>query len=71
MRLSVLFEPHRGEWFFGEEQRRYDGGDSLVIKKQDLAAATATDLARALRRARTAEAEPDEVIIDDRVQEAG
>lgn len=60
----MRFEPRRQEWFFGGERRRYDDGDSLVIKRQDLAATTATDLARALRRASAAGAESDQVIID-------
>jgi len=43
---------------FGEHRRRNDGADSLVIKGNDLAAATATDLARALRAARRHDEEP-------------
>ena len=60
---TVRYDAH-GEWFFGEHRRRNDGADSLVIKRNDLAAATATDLARALRAARRHDEEPYAVNID-------
>ena len=51
-------------WFFGDHQRSSDGAYSLVIKRNDLSTATATDLARALRKARKYAAEPEAVLID-------
>jgi len=60
---TVRYDAH-GEWFFGEHRRRNDGTDSVVIKRNDLAAATATDLARALRAARRHDEEPYAVNID-------
>jgi len=51
-------------WYFGDERRTHNGADSIVIKHRDLAAATATDLARALRRARKLGLEPDYILID-------
>jgi hypothetical protein len=62
---TVRYDPHyRYAWFFGDHRRLYDGADSLVIKRNDLSAATATDLARALRKARRCNAEPEAVLID-------
>jgi len=52
------------EWIFGEARRGHDGADSIVIKHSDLVVATATDLARALRKAREDEVEPRAVLID-------
>ncbi|MBP2325326.1 hypothetical protein JOF56_005711 [Kibdelosporangium banguiense] len=52
------------EWIFGEARRWYDGAGSIVIKRNDLAAVTATDLARALRKEREDEVEPEPVLID-------
>lgn len=51
-------------WIFGDARRSHDGADSIVIKRGDLAAATATDLARELRRARKDDVEPHAVLID-------
>jgi hypothetical protein len=51
-------------WFFGDHRRSSDGAYSLVIKRNDLSTATATDLARALRKARKYDAEPEAVLID-------
>jgi hypothetical protein len=51
-------------WFFGGHRRFSNGADSLVIKRTDLFVTTATDLARALRKARQHGAEPDAVLID-------
>jgi hypothetical protein len=61
---TVRYDPHDDEWFFGDHRRSYDGASSLVIKRNDLSAATATDLARALRKARQCDAEPEAVLID-------
>lgn len=52
------------QWSFGGALRRYNGAYSIVIKHGDLAAATATDLARTLRQARADEDEPHEILID-------
>jgi hypothetical protein len=52
------------EWIFGEARRRYDGAGSIVIKRNDLPAARATDLARALRKEREDEVEPEAILID-------
>jgi hypothetical protein len=61
---TVRYDPRRDAWFFGEFRRSHDGADSVVIKHRDLANATATDLVRALRRARERDAEPAAVVID-------
>jgi hypothetical protein len=61
---TVRYDPHDDAWFFGERRRSYDGAYSLVIKRNDLFTATATDLARALRKARQCDAEPEAVLID-------
>lgn len=55
---TVRYDPRADGWHFGDQRRRSDGAYSLVIKHADLASATATDLARALRKARQSEAEP-------------
>ncbi|MEV0234692.1 hypothetical protein [Nonomuraea sp. NPDC050786] len=49
---------------FGDKWRSFDGAGSLVIKRTDLYVATATDLVRALRKARQNDACPDDVTID-------
>lgn len=64
MNPTVQYYPRHDEWIFGGQRRSYDGAGSLVIKRNDLALATATDLARALRRARKYDAEPKYVLID-------
>src|SRR2546429_741783 len=64
MSPTVRYDPRGDTWFFGEHRRSYDGAYSLVIKRNDLLEASATDLARALRRARECEAEPEAVLID-------
>jgi hypothetical protein len=53
-----------GNWYFGDKRRLHDGACSIVIKRGDLATTSATDLARALRRARTMEMEPERILID-------
>ena len=64
MTLGVRFEPRKDAWFFGDERRYYDGAYSLIIKRNDLSTAAATDLARALRKADRNGACPEEVLID-------
>lgn len=64
MSPTVRYNPLDDVWFFGDHRRPYDGADSLVIKRNDLSAVTATDLARALRKARQCDAEPGAVLID-------
>jgi hypothetical protein len=61
---TVRYDPHDDAWVFGDHRRSYDGASSLVIKRNDLSAARATDLARALRKARQCDAEPEAVLID-------
>ena len=61
---TVRYDPHGDTWYFGEHRRSWDGAYSLVLKRNDLSVATATDLARALRKARRYDAEPDFVVID-------
>jgi hypothetical protein len=61
---TVRYDPHDDAWFFGDHRRSYDGAYSLVIKHNDLSAASATDLARALRKARQCDSEPEAVLID-------
>jgi hypothetical protein len=61
---TVEFDSQRETWRFAEEVRLWDGATSLVIKRVDLALAKATDLARALRRARQVGQEPEFVFID-------
>jgi hypothetical protein len=39
-------------WYFGNERRYHDVGDNIVIKRRDLPICMATDLARAMRKAR-------------------
>lgn len=60
---SVRYDRKTSEWFFGDRRRLNDGADSLVIKRSDLGAARATDLARALRVARQ-DGDVDQVVID-------
>jgi hypothetical protein len=64
MTSTVRYESRRDAWFFGGQRRLSNGVDSLVIKRNDLYTATATDLARALRKARKYGVEPDAVLID-------
>lgn len=61
---TVRYDSRHDTWFFGEDRRRHDGAYSLVIKRNDLTTATATDLARALRKASEHDAEPDAICID-------
>ena len=74
-RCYVLWKPVRREanrlirpssrWVVLWGHRRSDDGAySVVIKRNDLSVATATDLARALRKARQRDAEPEEMVID-------
>ncbi|MGW5557624.1 hypothetical protein ACWER9_10425 [Micromonospora sp. NPDC003944] len=64
MTPTVRYNPHDDAWFFGEHRRSYDGAGSLIIKRNDLSTATATDLARALRKARRCDTDPEAVLID-------
>lgn len=64
MKSTVRYEPKDDTWYFGEQRRRWNGADSLIIKRNDLLVATATDLARALRRSRQREENPAAVLID-------
>jgi hypothetical protein len=61
---TVRYAPDNDAWFFGGHRRYSDGADSIVIKRNDLSAVTATDLARALRQARRCGVEPEAVLID-------
>jgi hypothetical protein len=61
---TVRYNGQTDEWFFGDHRRSYDGAYSLIIKRNDLSTATATYLARALRKARQRDAEPEAVLID-------
>lgn len=49
---SVRYDRKTRVWYFNGRRRFDDGLDSIVIKRSDLTAARATDLARALRVAR-------------------
>ncbi|HEY9474081.1 MAG TPA: hypothetical protein VIS06_09545 [Mycobacteriales bacterium] len=64
MSPTVRYDPHGDVWYFGDHRRLWDGAYSLVLKRNDLYVATATDLARALRKARRYGIEPDFVVID-------
>lgn len=64
MTLTVRRDPRGYTWYFGDHRRSFNGADSLIIKRHDLRAVTATDLARALRKARQHGDEPDAVLID-------
>jgi hypothetical protein len=61
---TVRYDHRKDAWFFGGHQRFSDGANSLILKRNDLSAATATDLARALRKARKYDEEPEAVLID-------
>jgi hypothetical protein len=61
---TVEFQAQDDAWFFAGERRLDDGAYSLVLKRRDLGGTTATDLARALRKSRRHEQEPESVVID-------
>jgi hypothetical protein len=61
---TVRYDRGRNAWFFGDHQRYSDGAYSIVVKRNDLSEASATDLARALRKARQYDAWPEAVVID-------
>lgn len=63
MTPTVRYDPPY-DWFFGDHRRSSDGAYYIIIKRNDLSTATATDLARALRKARRHEDEPEAVAID-------
>ena len=61
---TVRYDTQDDTWFFNGVQRRHDGAASLVVKHRDLEKATATDLAREMRKARRRELDPESVLID-------
>ena len=61
---SVKYDGRHDTWFFNGVERRHDGAASIVVKRSDLDAATATDLVREMRKARKLELEPESVLID-------
>ena len=61
---SVKYDGRHDTWFFNGVERRHDGAASIVVKRRDLDAATATDLVREMRKARKLELEPESVLID-------
>jgi hypothetical protein len=61
---SVRHDRQHNTWFFNGVERRHDGTASIVVKRRDLATATATDLVREMRKARKRELEPESILID-------
>ncbi|WP_199515714.1 hypothetical protein [Nucisporomicrobium flavum] len=64
MTTTVRYDADPYAWYFGEERRRHNGGDSIIIKRNDLRATTATDLARAFRWSLEVQGWPESVLID-------